>query len=175
MAESWTGSGLLWCNPPFSKFSAVVDKIARDKARCILVMPDGPFKEYWQRVQALRVAETFYPPGTQVFELDGEPVPGTKWGTWAYLLDGSLASRSARVAGMGAGVVAERPMEGEDVQRLRDALHKQFDGKVLREEIRPNPRCGEARKLAMPEWICGRVLWQRSSGQSTLPVSAGTQ
>ena len=88
MAESWAETGLLWCNPPFSQFSAVVDKVARDKARCILVMPDWPFKEYWSRVQPLRVAETYYPAGTSVFELDGEPVPGTKWGTWAYLLDG---------------------------------------------------------------------------------------
>ena len=153
----------------------MVDKVARDKARCILVMPDWPFKEYWSRVQPLRVAETYYPAGTSVFELDGEPVPGTKWGTWAYLLDGSLASQSARVAGMGAGVVAERPMEGEDVQKLRDALHKEFDDKVLREEIRPNPRSGAARKLAMPEWICGRVRWPRSNGRSTLRGKGGTR
>ena len=47
--------------------------------------------------------------------------------------------RRASVAGVGTGIVAERPMEGDDVQALREALHRDFDDQVLREEIRPNP------------------------------------
>ena len=98
----------------------------QDNARCILVMPDWQSKAYWRLVQRLRLAEVYYPPVTQVFESDEKAVRGTMWGTWAYLLDGSLVylpdledvcddeeseSRTnqpktpgASVAGVGAGI-----------------------------------------------------------------------
>ena len=97
----------------------------------------------------MKRAEVFYPPVTQIVELDGVPQRGVKWGLWAYWLDGSLAKRDdnamppleqpRQVAGVGAGVVAEKEMEGAEVQALRDQLHQDFDDKVMRDEIPATP------------------------------------
>ena len=61
---------MLWCNPPFSLFETVVRKVAEDKAECILIIPDWPTKRYWRDVRQMKKAEVYYPPVTQVFELD---------------------------------------------------------------------------------------------------------
>ena len=86
MTTPWTEAGLLWMNPPFSMFAAVVSKIVTDRAQCILIMPDWPNRKYWPQVQLLKRAEVFFQPGTQLFELDGNPHRATRWGTWPYWL-----------------------------------------------------------------------------------------
>jgi hypothetical protein len=48
LAESWSDVGLLWCNPPFSQFQAVLRKVAEDQAQCVLIIPDWQTKQYWK-------------------------------------------------------------------------------------------------------------------------------
>ena len=136
----WSREEFLWCNPPFSRFQQVVDKLKKDKAQCILVMPDWPSRTYWQEVQDMKRAAVYFSPGSEIFELEGQPAPGIKWGLWAYWLDGSKAGQNSRqVAGVGTGIVVEEEIPGEKCRKLREWIHKDFDGIVLCEEIRPNP------------------------------------
>ena len=139
-AVSWSREEFLWCNPPFSKFQQVVEKLKKDQAQCILIMPDWPSRPFWHEVQGLRKASVYFSPGSEIFELEGQLAPGIQWGLWAYWLDGSLPKQQPRqIAGIGAGIIVEEEIQGERCQRLRERIHRDFDGIVLCEEIRPNP------------------------------------
>ena len=133
-----------------------------DKAQCIFIMPDWPTRKYWPQVQLLKRAEVFFQPGTQLFELDGKHYRGTRWGTWAYWLDGSLADLPPLGDASSddeepthtplttvAGITVEKEMKGPDVDALRAALHATYDGVVLCEEIKPNHWCEGTRRLDM--------------------------
>ena len=83
--------GLLWANPPFSVLPQVIHKVKKDKAKVVLVCPDWPYSRWWKAAQWLVVGDVYFPKGTKVFDCPDRPkLPATRWGTWVYLLDGSL-------------------------------------------------------------------------------------
>ena len=85
--------GCLWANPPFSVLKNVVQKIVQDGAQMVLICPDWRYLKWWKQVQGLVVKEFFIPKGTKVFRSpDKENLRSTRWGVWAYLVDGSLVT-----------------------------------------------------------------------------------
>jgi hypothetical protein len=96
-SQNWSEHGLLWCNPPFSLLSQVVDKVRRDRAKIILICPDWNNQKYFWDLQDMVLKRKFFPVGTPVFELNGRACDPPKWGTWAFLLDGSKEPPSLRI------------------------------------------------------------------------------
>ena len=88
-AQDWSRE-VLWLNPPFSMFARVVDKLERDGAHAILVMPEWPRQAYFHRAKALEVSNVLFPEGTHLFEMNGEPVPAIQWPVFAMLVCGDL-------------------------------------------------------------------------------------
>ena len=88
--------GLLWMNPPYSEIPRVIEKIRRDRAKVIAVLPDWPGKQWYQEVWKMVKKYNFYPIGTEFFELNGRPDRLKKWGVWAMLIDTTEMSKSKR-------------------------------------------------------------------------------
>jgi hypothetical protein len=89
--QDWRPQGdrVLWMNPPFSQLPAVIAKTAKDQARAVLVCPDWRSEQWWRDVQPFVVRRYHYKAGKKIFEMPDVDVGVTKWGVWAYLLDGS--------------------------------------------------------------------------------------
>ena len=82
--------GCLWWNPPFSRLAEVVDKIVADRARGVLIAPYWP-QEAWHQKALLYVRRKWlWRRGAVLFET-AEGIAGpTRWGVWAWLIDGGL-------------------------------------------------------------------------------------
>ena len=79
------GVGLLWINPPYSALDRTIDKVIRDGAEAVLVLPDWQSTSWWKDIQKYVLRHYFYPPGTKVFNLEGtEFDAGVRWGVWSY-------------------------------------------------------------------------------------------
>ncbi len=81
----------LWLNPPFSMLGKVVDKLAKDKAHALLVAPDWRHTRWHKLALAMSVGSVVFPLGTHLFQLDGNPVPGTKWPTRFFRICGHIS------------------------------------------------------------------------------------
>jgi hypothetical protein len=79
---------MLWLNPPYSMYARVVDKLERDGAHAVLIIPEWPRQEYFHRAKALEVDSVEFPEGTHLFEMKGETVPALKWPVRAMLVCG---------------------------------------------------------------------------------------
>ena len=85
--SSWA-QGLLWVNPPFSRFNEVLEKVKRDKAHVILVMPEWKYKPWYKDAMKLRVADVRFPKGTYFFERPNARKRPTQWPVRVFLLCG---------------------------------------------------------------------------------------
>ena len=86
-AADWSSEELLWCNPPFSRLQDVVDKIIKEEARGILILPHWSNQKYFQDIQKYIVKKFLYPVGTRFFERPDQAVNGIKWPVWAIFFD----------------------------------------------------------------------------------------
>ena len=66
------GKELLWANPPFSLLQRVVQKIVKDAAHIVLVVPVWPRKDWYQEAENLSILTLSCPAGQQVFQLQGK-------------------------------------------------------------------------------------------------------
>ena len=41
----------MWMNPPFSRMQEVVDKLARDRARAVVVAPAWTYTDWWTKLE----------------------------------------------------------------------------------------------------------------------------
>ena len=86
----WSKEKLLWLNPPFHLFNAVVHKLKEDKARAILIMPAWQ-RKWWSEVENIIEGEWLLPK-QNVFLRNGRKKMATpRWRVWAFLVDGGLA------------------------------------------------------------------------------------
>ena len=90
MLVSWKNEPLLWCNPPFSMMGEVVDKLLRDRARAVLIMPHWTNQQWFLDVERITICSMFYRRKTMMFETDNGMMPGTPWAIWALLVDGNV-------------------------------------------------------------------------------------
>ena len=79
--EDWGQDDLLWINAPFQKISPVFQKVVKEKAKAILVVPEWETEWWWQRVEniylhaALQVSEGAHlPQGGQFVARSSEMV-----------------------------------------------------------------------------------------------------
>ena len=91
----------LWANPPFSKISKAVTKVALDKAKVVMVTPDwgvfGP-TGYWRKVLDRLTVRRMYLPDVPIYEKFGDPsqlLPKPHWQTMVSVLDGGVNLVSA--------------------------------------------------------------------------------
>ena len=146
--------GCLWANPPFSVLKNVVQKIVQDGAQMVLICPDWRYLKWWKQVQGLVVKEFFIPKGTKVFRSpDKENLRSTRWGVWAYLVDGSLSQISwqglwkgtkgkkqlqAAISMFSVRSTLEEPEE-ERLETIRRRLMEDYSGTVLTSTIPKDP------------------------------------
>ena len=77
-SKNW-GSDVLWLNPPFKLYGEVVEKIQKDGAHAVLVVPEWPRQNWYPIVKSLEVKGMRFPEGTELFEMpEGKP-KGTNW------------------------------------------------------------------------------------------------
>ena len=76
--QDW-GKIYLWINPPFSQIVRVIDKLVRDRARAILIVPFWPRRQYVRRLASLAAKIWESPPRTELFELEGTQTRPTRW------------------------------------------------------------------------------------------------
>lgn len=90
LQTNWPQDVVLWCNPPWSLWPAVVDKIYQQQARVICIAP--AWTSLWlTKLLQIAVKKLYFPKGEKFFELLGRPCKGLRWGVWAVLADGKLA------------------------------------------------------------------------------------
>lgn len=83
---TWTGRGLLWMNPPYSRISDTIEKIIRDRVECVIIIPD--WEKKWRRwLEPYIVREIRYPKGTKMFQAGKSMKAGTKWPLIASYVD----------------------------------------------------------------------------------------
>ena len=82
--------GALWWNPPFSRLDDVVDKIVSDKARGILIAPYWPQEAWYQTALPYVRKKWEWRRGSKLFETLEGPAGPTRWGVWAWAIDGGL-------------------------------------------------------------------------------------
>ena len=83
--------GTFWDNPPYRMLERVWSKVVEDKAKLILICPNLGRMRWFKRLQPMVTKRFFIPPRTNVFETPGrKKLRETRWGVWAYLLDGAL-------------------------------------------------------------------------------------
>lgn len=85
---SWKNEPCLWLNPPFSVLGKVVEKVAADAAKVVLICPHWTDQQWFYDVQKMIVKRFFFKKGTFLFEVRDGAVNGIPWGVWALLLDG---------------------------------------------------------------------------------------
>ena len=73
---------LLWCNPPYADLNRVVDKFVADQCTMVLIVPNWTTTKWFKRLRGYVLTQQYYPRGSQLFELNGRPCKGTRWGTW---------------------------------------------------------------------------------------------
>jgi hypothetical protein len=77
----------------------VVEKIQREKARCVLVVPKWTTEKWWQKLQPMVWCHYEFRVGTKMFELQGREVDGIPWPVRACLVDPvKAASKQAKEA-----------------------------------------------------------------------------
>ena len=99
----WDESETMWCNPPWTEWPKVADKILRGKNRCVCVVPAWYSRAWVHDLVKAATRILYVEKGHRVFELDGQPVEGIRWGLFFLLID-----PEARGAG---GPVEERKVE----------------------------------------------------------------
>ena len=65
--QDWGNSGILWMNPAPHLLEKVVDKIALDKAKVMLVCPRWANRRYWFEIQPMAVSWYDFFPGAPIF------------------------------------------------------------------------------------------------------------
>eukprot|EP00667_Euglena_gracilis_P019564 EG_transcript_20987 len=88
LAVPWGGGGTVWLNPPWSLWPKVAKKLQKDPCDAICILPD--WNRGWVRELVRKATKKLYfPPGTKLFEVDGKPMGGVRWGVWALLIEGN--------------------------------------------------------------------------------------
>jgi hypothetical protein len=76
--------GLLWMNPPFNIFPQVLEKVRRDQAHVIMIVPAWRRQKFFRLVQEMALDFLKFPKGTHLFEREGKAVRGTDWDVFAF-------------------------------------------------------------------------------------------
>ena len=77
--QHFWGEGVLWMNPPLNVFDQVLDKILKDKAHTILLVPRWLKRKFYHRARGLALDCLTFPVRAKLFERNGKPVGGIKW------------------------------------------------------------------------------------------------
>ena len=88
--KDWGQEDLLWINAPFQKISQVVQKVVKEKAKAILVVPEWETEWWWKRVENISMRR-FKFRKEPIFLKAGKLLQGApRWSVWAFLVDGGL-------------------------------------------------------------------------------------
>ena len=153
---SWCAQevGTTWANPPFSVLEQVVHKIVEDQARTVVVCPHWKQWKWWKAAQPLIEKQMFIPKNTKVFQSpERDKVPPTKWGVWAYVLNGMLAKESWSKLWKKTKAEKIKPKacvymftvrptsepEEARIEDVRQKIFKDFEGTVLTSQVPHNP------------------------------------
>ena len=125
----------------------VIQKVKKDKAKVVLVCPDWKYSRWWKAVQWFVVGDVFFPKGTKVFDCPDRPkLPATRWGTWVYLLDGSLdlpkeiKPKKIMQACVFSFVTRQAgEQEEERVEEFRRKVMEEYQGTVLTSILSKDP------------------------------------
>ena len=77
LQQCWIG-GVMWCNPPWSMWPEVTEKVLKREADCICICPWWS-TSWLSRLMKVASRNIFFGRGARLFELDGVPCNGTRW------------------------------------------------------------------------------------------------
>ena len=87
LLQHWDPAEVMWCNPPWSIWPEVAEKILGCGCRCIGVLPAWHSKVWVQKLLKAAVKTIYFEVGSRIFELSGRPVGGIRWGLYVLLVD----------------------------------------------------------------------------------------
>ena len=93
LTEIWNPGEVLWINPPWTLWPRVVKKLLKTKCTAICICPDWERK--WVKTLFRMATKKFrFEEGTHLFEANGKPMEGIRWGVWALLIEGGSTAKN---------------------------------------------------------------------------------
>ena len=86
LKQPWGSGDTMWLNPPWVIWPQVAERLARERCAAIVICPAWT-KPWVKQLTAMASRRIYFEAGTSLHEVDGRPVPSTKWGTWALRVD----------------------------------------------------------------------------------------
>ena len=78
----------MWMNPPYRDWDDVIEKIKKDRAHAVLILPQWPVRPWSKVAKAMQVRMVFIPKRTYLFQLRGKACRPTHWPVEAMLVCG---------------------------------------------------------------------------------------
>lgn len=79
----WPTGRVMWCNPPWSLLEQLPSKMQKEQKSCLLIFPAWHSKDWCATFLAWARKIIYMEQGTKVFEVDGHPCQGVRWGLYA--------------------------------------------------------------------------------------------
>lgn len=86
MQQSWDINEVRWCNPPWTIWPQVSEKILSTPGTSIAVLPAWQSQQWVQNLLVVAKRTIYFEVGSKIFELGGKPVNGIKWGLYVLLI-----------------------------------------------------------------------------------------
>ena len=84
--QDWSSNEIHWCNPPWTIWPSVAEKILSSNCVSICVFPAWHSKQWVQDLVFSAVKTIYLEVGSKIFELGGKAVGGIKWGLYVVLI-----------------------------------------------------------------------------------------
>ena len=79
----------MFMNPPVRHFSKVVPKIQKTRCKAVVVLPNLPGEQWYDRMWTSLVDYYYYGPDKPLFLLEGHAPEWRTFGVWALYMDGA--------------------------------------------------------------------------------------
>ena len=87
LLQAWDCGEVRWCNPPWSLWPRVADKILSSAGTSIAVLPAWHSQPWVNNLLQAAVVTIYYGVGSKIFELGDKAVAGIKWGLYVLRID----------------------------------------------------------------------------------------
>lgn len=122
LSLSWDINEVRWCNPPWSLWPRVADKILTTAGTSIAVFPAWHSQSWVQNLLRAAVKTIYFEVGSKVFELgDKKPVGGIRWGLYIVLVVNDIQSVQCEVFQCATWSASSRRRYRRQLQRRAQA------------------------------------------------------
>ena len=86
LTMDWPSEDVMWMNPPWTLWPEAEAKLSQARCAAVAICP-GWAKPWVKNLVSMASRKVYFEQGTRLFELNGKPMAGTFWGTWALRID----------------------------------------------------------------------------------------